>query len=46
MAIQPVREPTRHHLTIHDFHRMGEAGIFSEDDRIELISISLDDLWN
>jgi Uma2 family endonuclease len=26
-----------HRFTVHDFHRMGEAGIFSEDDRVELL---------
>ena len=36
MAIQSAREPIRRPLTSHDFRRMGEAGIFSEDDRIEL----------
>ena len=30
----PVR---RWRLTVEDFHRMGEAGIFTEDDRVELI---------
>ena len=28
MAIQAVRKPIRHLLTTHDFHRMGEVGIF------------------
>lgn len=28
-----VRRP----LTVHDYHRMGEAGILSESDRVELI---------
>ena len=27
----------RRPLTVHDYHRMGEAGILSEDDRVELI---------
>lgn len=27
----------RHRLTVENFHRMGEAGIFGEDDRLELI---------
>ena len=36
MAIQSARESIRRHLTTHDFHRMGEAGVFSGDDRIEL----------
>jgi Uma2 family endonuclease len=30
----PVR---RWRLTVEDFHRMGQAGIFTEDDRVELI---------
>jgi Uma2 family endonuclease len=34
-----ARYPTvpRHLLTVDDYHRMGEAGILSEDDRVELI---------
>ena len=44
MAIQSVREPVRHLLTIHDFHRMGEAGILGDDDRIELIEGELIDM--
>jgi Uma2 family endonuclease len=27
----------RHRFTVEEFHKMGEAGIFSEDDRVELI---------
>lgn len=33
MATQPVR----HRFTVAEYHHMGEAGIFSEDDRMELI---------
>ena len=44
MAIQAVRKPIRHLLTTHDFHRMGEVGIFSEDDRVELIEGELIDM--
>ena len=29
--------PRRHRVTVEAYHRMGEAGIFDEDDRIELI---------
>jgi Uma2 family endonuclease len=28
---------TRHRFTVEEYHKMGEAGIFSEDDRVELI---------
>lgn len=28
----------RHRFTVDDFHRMGDAGIFSQDDRVELIN--------
>lgn len=29
--------PVRHRFTIDEYHRMGEAGIFHEDDRVELL---------
>lgn len=29
--------PTRYKLTVDEYHKMGEAGILNEDDRIELI---------
>ncbi|ACY48100.1 Uma2 family endonuclease [Rhodothermus marinus] len=33
-----MAEPvTRYRFTVEEFHRMGEAGIFREDDRLELI---------
>jgi Uma2 family endonuclease len=40
----PVIAPTRHRLTVEEYHRMGEAGIFDEDDRIELIDGELIDM--
>ena len=30
-------EILRHRFTVDEYHRMGEAGIFTEDDRVELI---------
>ncbi len=32
-----TREVTRRRFTVHEYHRMGEAGILHEDDRIELL---------
>jgi Uma2 family endonuclease len=32
-----MRRLTRRRFTVHDYHRMGEAGILHEDDRVELI---------
>ena len=29
--------PTRRRFTIHEYHRMADAGIFHEDDRVELL---------
>ena len=37
MATIPLTAPRRHRLTVSDFHRMGEAGIFAAGDRVELI---------
>jgi Uma2 family endonuclease len=36
--------PTRHRLNVDDYHRMGEAGILGEDDRVELIDGELIDM--
>lgn len=30
-------EVERHRFTVEEYHRMGEAGIFGEDDRVELV---------
>jgi Uma2 family endonuclease len=32
-----MQRVTRWRFTVHDYHRMGEAGILHEDDRVELI---------
>ena len=39
MSVQEATsvEVTRHSFTVAEYRRMGEAGIFSEDDRVELI---------
>ncbi len=34
---KPVTEPGRYHLKVDSFHRMIEAGIFAEDEHVELI---------
>jgi hypothetical protein len=37
-------EVPRHRLTVRDYHRLGEAGIMGEDDRIELLEGQLVDM--
>jgi Uma2 family endonuclease len=36
--------PARHRLDVEEYHRMAEAGVFGEDDRIELIDGDLIDM--
>ncbi len=36
--------PARHRLSVDEYHRMADAGIFGEDDRIELIDGDLIDM--
>ncbi len=39
-----VYAPPRHKLTVDDYRRMGEAGIFHEDDRVELLDGEIYDM--
>jgi Uma2 family endonuclease len=41
LSRHPVR---RHRLTLDDYHRLGEAGILGEDDRVELLEGQLVDM--
>ena len=36
--------PARHKLDVNDYHRMADAGIFGEDDRIELVEGDIIDM--
>ena len=36
--------PTRHKLSVEDYHKVGDAGVLTEDSRVELISGELIDL--
>ena len=42
--MQPAPAITYHHLTVADYHRLGEAGILHEDDRVELVEGMLIDM--
>lgn len=45
LAIEtPPSFPARHRLTVEDFHKMGEAGILTEDVRVELIEGEIVDM--
>jgi Uma2 family endonuclease len=39
-----VFTPTRHKLSVDDYHKLGEAGILDEDSRVELIEGELIDM--
>ncbi len=34
-------EPTRRLFTVRDYHRMADAGVFSPDDRVELLDVEI-----
>jgi Uma2 family endonuclease len=44
MATIATPVTTRHRLTVTDFHRMADVGIFQEDDRVELIDGEIIDM--
>ena len=39
-----VFTPTRHRLSVEDYHKLGEVGILTEDERVELIEGELIDM--
>jgi Uma2 family endonuclease len=39
-----VFTPTRHKLSVEDYHKLGEAGVLNEDSRVELIEGDLIDM--
>lgn len=44
MSAEAHELPRKHRLRVQDFHRMGEAGIFDEDSRVELIEGEIIDM--
>jgi Uma2 family endonuclease len=44
MGIHMESWPQRHRITVHDYHRMGEIGVFPPDARIELIEGEIIDM--
>lgn len=44
MATMPLAAPARRPITVDAFHRMGEAGILGEGDRVELIDGEIIDM--
>jgi Uma2 family endonuclease len=38
------RWPQRHRISVHDYHRMGEIGVFPPDARVELIEAEIIDM--
>ena len=44
MGTPMERWPQRHRITVHDYHRMGEIGVFAPDARVELIEGEIIDM--
>jgi Uma2 family endonuclease len=44
MSYPPPEQPLRHRYTVADYHRMGEAGVFAPDARVELIDGEIIDM--
>src|SRR5688572_29078924 len=44
MGMQMESWPQRHRITVHDYHRMGEIGVFAPDARVELIEGEIIDM--
>ena len=44
MGTPMERWPQRHRITVHDYHRMGEIGVFAPDARVELIEGEINDM--
>jgi len=44
MGIPMESWPQRHRITVHDYHRMGEIGVFAPDARVELIEGEIIDM--
>ena len=42
--MKTLTAPVRHKLTVNDYHKIAEAGILTEDDRVELIEGELIDM--
>ena len=44
MGLHMESWPQRHRITVHDYHRMGEIGVFAPDARVELIEGEIIDM--
>jgi Uma2 family endonuclease len=44
MSIAMQEWPQRHRITVEHFYRMGEAGLFAPDERVELVNGEIIDM--